>query len=108
VNGISDHIHIAARLRPTMAPAVFVQKIKANSSKWINKSGFLPFKFAWQVGGGTFSISESHVAALTIYIKNQKDHHKKKTFKAEYTKLLESHNINPESDYLPEFFENIY
>ncbi len=41
VNGMSDHIHIAARLRPAMAPSVFVQKVKANSSKWINTNKFL-------------------------------------------------------------------
>jgi REP element-mobilizing transposase RayT len=76
VNGMCDHIQIAARLRPAMAPAVFVQKVKASSSKWINENGFLPMKFAWQVGGGTFSISETHVAALTNYVKNQKQHHK--------------------------------
>ena len=32
INGMPDHIHIAARLRPNMAPSVYVQKIKANSS----------------------------------------------------------------------------
>lgn len=46
VNGMPDHIHIAARLRPAMAPATFVQKVKANSSKWINELGFLPQKFS--------------------------------------------------------------
>jgi REP element-mobilizing transposase RayT len=108
VNGMCDHIHIAARLRPAMAPAVFVPKVKASSSKWINENRFLPFKFAWQVGGGTFSISETHVAALTNYVKNQKQHHKKKSFKTEYIKLLESHGLKPDADYLPEFFEDLY
>ena len=108
VNGMCDHIHIAARLKSTMAPAVFVQKVKASSSRWINENGFSPVKFAWQVGGSTFSISETHVIALTNYIKNQKQHHKKATFKAEYIAVLEKHGIELEADYLPEFFENIY
>jgi len=41
VNGMADHIHILARLRPTIAPSVFVQKVKSNSSRWINAQGFL-------------------------------------------------------------------
>ena len=72
VNGMSDHIHIAARLNPAMAPSVFVQKVKAISSKWINSNNFLSQDFTWQVGGAIFSISESHVLALKTYIKNQK------------------------------------
>ena len=54
VNGMADHIHIAARLRPNMASSVFIQKIKANSSRWINAQGHLSKEFAWQKGGGTF------------------------------------------------------
>jgi putative transposase len=103
-----DHIHIAARLRPSMAPAVFVQKVKANSSKWINASGFLSQEFAWQTGGATFSISETHVLAVQNYIKNQKEHHKKTSFRSEYLKLLKSNGIDPDKDYLPEFFDGLY
>ncbi len=108
VNGMPDHIHIAARLRPAMAPATFVQKIKTNSSRWINANGFLPREFAWQVGGGIFSVSETHVDKLTAYIKNQKEHHKKVSFRSEYLKLLRNNGIDPEDDFLPEFFEGLY
>ena len=108
VNGMPDHIHIAARLRPAMAPSVFVQKVKANSSRWINASGFLPQEFAWQVGGGTFSISESHIGAVKNYIRNQKEHHRKHSFKDEYVKLLTRNGIAPNEVYLPEFFTGGY
>ena len=108
VNGMADHIHIAARLRPAMAPSLFVQKVKANSSKWINAEGFLSHKFAWQTGGATFSISESHVGALRNYISNQKEHHKKTSFKNEYIKLLRKNGIDPDEGFLPDFFEDVY
>lgn len=108
VNGMPDHIHIAARLRPAMAPSVFVQKVKTNSSRWINANGFLPREFAWQTGGGIFSVSKTHVDALTQYIKNQKKHHKKVSFKSEYLKLLRNNGIDPDDDFLPEFFEGLY
>ncbi|TXB68354.1 IS200/IS605 family transposase [Phaeodactylibacter luteus] len=106
VNGMPDHIHIAARLRPDMAPATFVQKVKANSSKWINDQGFLPQKFSWQTGGGTFSVSRTHVDAVRYYIKNQKAHHAKKSFRKEYLDILKKHEIEPDAKYLPDFFED--
>jgi REP element-mobilizing transposase RayT len=106
VNGMPDHIHIAARLRPDMAPATFVQKVKANSSKWINDQGFLPQKFNWQTGGGTFSVSRTHVDALRHYIKNQKAHHAKKSFRKEYLDILRRNEIEPDPAYLPDFFED--
>lgn len=52
----------------------------------------------------TFSISETHVQALTTYIKEQKQHHKKITFREEYIKLLRQNGINPKPEYLPDFF----
>ncbi|HFA47762.1 MAG TPA: IS200/IS605 family transposase [Bacteroidetes bacterium] len=108
VNGMPDHIHIAARLRPSIAPAVFVQKVKANSSKWINANGFLPEYFNWQEGGGSFSVSETHVERLRKYIINQKEHHKKVSFKNELLELLKRNDITPGNDSLPEFFEGLY
>ncbi len=106
VNGMPNHIHIAARLKPSMAPAVFVQKVKANSSKWINSNNFLPTQFAWQTGGGTFSISRTHVKALDIYIRNQKEHHKVVGFKEEYLILLKANGLDPETDHLSDFMED--
>jgi REP element-mobilizing transposase RayT len=108
VNGMADHLHIAARLKSTMAPATFIQKIKGNSSKWINDNRFLPKEFAWQTGGATFSVSESHLEAVRNYIANQKEHHRKVSFREEYVRLLRRNGIDPEQDYLPEFFDELY
>jgi len=103
VNGMPDHIHIAARLKPSIAPSEFVRKVKANSSKWINANSFLDSQFAWQKGGATFSISHTHLGALDTYIKNQKLHHSKVSFKKEYIGLLETNGLAPDSAYMPEF-----
>ena len=108
VNGMCDHIHIAARLRPAMSPAVFVQKVKANSSKWMNEMEFLPVKFNWQEGGASFSVSESHVKSLQRYIVNQKAHHQNTSFKYEFLDLLRKNKTPPDKDHLPEFFEGLY
>ena len=108
VNGMCDHIHIAARLRHAMCPAEFVQKVKSNSSRWINENDFLKDEFKWQVGGASFSVSETHVKALRKYIINQKAHHKKVSFKYEFLDLLHKNDIEAEDDDLPEFFEELF
>jgi len=67
INGMPDHCHLLARLRPSLAPSKFIQRVKANSSSWINKSGYLKTRFSWQVGGGIFSVSERNVDQLIIH-----------------------------------------
>ena len=46
VNGMPDHIHIAASLRHTMPASTFVQQLKANSSTWINSNRLFSVVFA--------------------------------------------------------------
>ena len=77
INGMPDHIHILVRLRPAMSPSAFIQKVKANSSRWINNNHFFSHHFTWQVGSGIFSIGHRHVPYLIKYINDQKHHHSK-------------------------------
>lgn len=108
VNGMPDHIHICAKLKPAMAPAKFIQTVKANSSKWINAQGFLPSIFQWQTGGWIASVSQYGMEDLLDYIRNQKEHHKKKTFRIEYLDFLKAYEVEYEQEYLPEFFDDLY
>jgi len=55
----------------------------------------------WQSGYGAFSVSESGVAAVERYIANQKEHHRKRTFREELVELLERHGIEYEGRFLP-------
>jgi hypothetical protein len=91
------------RLRPAMAPSTFVQKVKANSSRWINAKGLIKQRFSWQKGSGIFSIGHRHLPYLISYIDNQKVHHGKASFRDEYLSLLEDHGVSYENDYLFEF-----
>jgi putative transposase len=107
INGMQDHIHILVRLRPDMKPSEYVQKVKANSSKWINESGFLNTKFEWQTGGGSFSVSYGHVERVKNYVANQKEHHRHMKFKPEYKGLLEENGIDSKDEFLPIFFDDL-
>lgn len=105
INGMPDHIHLLVRLRPSLAPSKFIQTIKTNSSGWINKKGFFKYKFAWQVGGGVFSVSHRNTPDLKSYIENQKEHHKNISFEEEYLKLLKHCGVSFEERYLLDFFD---
>jgi len=41
------------------------------------------------------------VAAVERYIANQKEHHRKRTFREEFVELLERHGIEYEERFLP-------
>lgn len=93
VSRMPDHLHIFFGLRPTQSLSDLMQEIKGDSSKWINKKGFVAGRFSWQEGFGGFSYSKSHVDNVIDYIKNQEIHHRKKSFIEEYLEFLEKFEI---------------
>jgi putative transposase len=84
INGMPDHIHCLFLLNPQKSIAEVVKQIKGSSSHYINQNNLITDKFAWQTGYAAYSVSESVVDKVFQYIKNQKQHHTKKTFQQEY------------------------
>ncbi len=103
VHAMPDHIHLFVGFKPVMAIAGFVKEIKVESNEFINSKKWVKGKFAWQNGYGVFSYSHSHISRVIHYIQNQEAHHRKSTFKEEYTSLLEKFQIAFEDKYLFEF-----
>lgn len=89
INGMPDHVHILIGLRPSQSISDLMQKVKGDSSKWINRKGFVLGKFSWQEGYGVFSYGKSQIDDVIEYIKRQEIHHQRKTFKEEYLQFLE-------------------
>ena len=105
VGGWKDHVHIFFGLPPSISISHLIQKVKANSSRWINEKKFVDGKFQWQQGYGAFSYSRSHRDVVIKYIMNQEMHHKKKTFQEEYVDMLNKFEIVYEPNYLFEFYD---
>lgn len=100
LNSASDHIHLFIGLNPKGSISELLRKIKGDSSEWINKEKLTEHKFQWQEGYGAFSHSKSQIDNVVKYILNQKEHHKKKTFREEYVKILEDFNVDYDEKYI--------
>jgi putative transposase len=99
IGGYSDHSHILARLRANYSIADSLRIIKSGSSKWVHESIGLRL-FQWQVGYGAFTVRPSDVDVLRKYIRNQREHHRTKTFQEEYVELLNEYEIEFDEKYL--------
>lgn len=105
INGMPDHIHFLIGMKPACCLADLVREIKKSSNAFINEKQFCPFKFEWQEGYGAFSYSHSALDDVIRYIVNQKEHHRKISFKEEYKKFLISFNIEHDDKYLFDWIE---
>jgi REP element-mobilizing transposase RayT len=100
IGGIEDHIHALLLAPPTLAPSQIAQFLKGESSKWIHEEFNKLRRFEWQDGYGAFSVSKSSIPDVVDYIKNQREHHRKKSFQEEYLELLKKHEVEYDERYL--------
>lgn len=105
VGGWKDHVHILFGMPVTMCISDFMSTVKANSSKWINEQHFLKSKFQWQDGYGAFSYARSQRNIVINYIMNQEEHHRTKSFREEYLKMLSDFEVAYDDKYLFEFYD---
>jgi REP element-mobilizing transposase RayT len=104
INSMPDHIHILIGLKPDMALSDLIRDIKANSARFINGKRWLNGRFYWQEGFGAFSYSHSQLPDVIGYIRNQENHHSKKSFRDEYISLLKRFDIGFDDRYV---FESV-
>ncbi|SOD14106.1 IS200/IS605 family transposase [Pedobacter xixiisoli] len=100
INGMPDHIHLLIGMKPSCCLSDLVREIKKSSNEFINEKKYSSFKFLWQEGYGAFSYNHSSLDDVIAYINNQKEHHRKKTFKQEYKEFLTKFNIEHKDEYL--------
>lgn len=105
INGMPDHIHILIGMKPSCCLSDLVREIKKSSNSFVKEKEFSKYKFEWQEGFGAFSYSHSSLDNVIGYIKNQKEHHKKRSFKEEYIDFLEKFQIEFKDEYLFEWIE---
>lgn len=100
INGMPDHVHMLIGMRPVESLSGLMEKVKGDSSRWINEKRLVQGKFQWQAGYGAFSYSKSQLPSVINYIQNQEAHHQKKTFIEEYKEFLRKFDIPYEEQYI--------
>ena len=90
VGGITNHVHLLISLPATIRLCDTIKELKANSSRWLGEHGI---GFEWQKGYGAFSVSASNLGVVQNYIRNQVEHHKKRSFDDEFLTLLKKSGV---------------
>ncbi|HOK61729.1 IS200/IS605 family transposase [Tenuifilum osseticum] len=103
INGMPDHIHIFIGMKPSCCLSDLVREIKKASNEFINENKLSNFRFSWQEGYGAFSYSHSQIDNVVKYIMNQKQHHRKVSFREEYVDFLKKFEIEHDDKFLFEW-----
>lgn len=106
INGTRNHIHLFIGMKPTCCLSDLVREIKKSSNTFIKEKNFTRYKFQWQEGFGSFSYSHSQLTDVIRYIENQKEHHKKRTFREKYLSFLKAFEIEFKDEYLFEWIDD--
>jgi REP element-mobilizing transposase RayT len=94
INGHSEHVHCLISMSSGQSIDKILMLLKGESSHWINKNKLLRKKFEWQDEYFAVSISESSLNQVRNYIKNQENHHKKKSFNDEYQEFMNKYKFD--------------
>lgn len=94
INGHLEHVHCLISLSSGQSIDKILMLLKGESSYWINKNKFSRGKFEWQDEYFAVSVSESNLSRVRNYIKNQEDHHKKKSFTEEYQEFMQKYKFD--------------
>jgi putative transposase len=105
MNGTQNHIHIFIGMKPSCCLSDLVREVKKSRNDFINENKLSRYKFHWQEGFGAFSYNHSQIDHVIKYIMNQKEHHRKITFKEESIDFLKKFEIAHDLKYLFEWID---
>ena len=94
IGGVADHVHMLISLPGTLSVSKALQLLKGNSSKWIHDTFPKILSFEWQEGYGAFSIGVSGIDATVAYIRDQPEHHRTRSFREEFSTMLQRHGFD--------------
>lgn len=100
IGGTTDHVHLVVRFKSEPSVATMIKIIKSKSSKWLNEQPKRPGRFEWQRGYAAFTVSVSQLSKVRAYVRNQQQHHRRKTFQEELREILDKHGVAYEERYI--------
>lgn len=93
IGGWMEHIHILFRMPKDKALMSILQQVKKDSSKFIKKQGDQYKNFKWQAGYFGVSVSPPGLERVISYIKNQEQHHRRRSYRDEVLEAAKAAGI---------------
>ena len=93
INGVADHVHVLAKLRPDIPVSEVLRDLKSRSSGWVHRKYPALAAFAWQTGYGAFTVGLSQIDQVTAYIDHQEEHHAREPFDVEIRSMMRQAGI---------------
>lgn len=100
IDGIEDHVHVLAKLRPDRALSDVLRDLKCNATGWMHDVFPRLADFSWQRGYAAFTVSQSNLADVQRYLARQKEHHRKVSFRDEFILFLKANGIEFDERYV--------
>ncbi|GAB4337774.1 MAG: IS200/IS605 family transposase [Calditrichia bacterium] len=94
INGVEDHVHTLISMKGEQSISKIAFFLKGESSHWVNENKLTRKKFEWQDEFIAVSVSESQVPKVREYIRNQEEHHRKKSFQEEYELFMNKYGFD--------------
>jgi putative transposase len=91
INGYTEHLHVLISMYAEQSIANIINLLKGESSYWVNKQKLTKSNFGWQDDYFAVSIGESQVESVRQYIRDQENHHQRKTFQQEYDEFMKKY-----------------
>ena len=77
-----------------------MKELKRVSNLWLKERGRDYADFEWQSGDSAFSVSQSNLEQVKLYIAGQEEHPRKIGFQDELRALLRKHEIEWDEKYV--------
>lgn len=100
VGGMPDHVHLLVSLPATLAMSKFVQDLKVSTSKWLKANMGFPHFDGWSREYAGFRYGVKDKDMIVNYIKNQKEHHRRVSFREEYMVFLQENGMTIDERYM--------
>jgi putative transposase len=91
-NSMPDHVHLLARLPPTISVADIIGPVKGATAFRVNRDLQPQFRLRWQEGCGVLTLRQDELTKVSRYIDNQEEHHRG----ARLSELLE--RVEPDAE----------
>ncbi len=93
INGGLDHVHTLVSFGGDQSASKIAQLLKGESSHWVNQNGLIVPKLEWQEEYIAISLHKSLIDEVREYIRNQEEHHRRKSFKEEYDEFMRQYGF---------------